>query len=245
MDLAKIKLENISLNFKVYNVERRIFKKLIIEKILNKNIDKKTDEINALKKISFNLSHGDRLGVVGKNGSGKTSLLRVLSDIYQPSEGKIEVKGSIKNVLEVASSGQLDDTVENNIMLIGLLHGYKKKQILEKKDEIIDFSGLKNFLHLPLISCSTGMQLRLLFSTLYHFESDIYIIDEFISTGDADFRKKGMELLDNFIQNKILVFASHDMKLVKEKCNKILVLDNGEQKFFGEVDQGIEYYQNL
>lgn len=245
MDLAKIKLENISLNFKVYNVERRIFKRLIIDKILNKNMDKKTDEINALKKISFNLSHGDRLGVVGKNGSGKTSLLRVLSDIYQPSEGKIEVKGSIKNVLEVASSGQLDDTVENNIMLIGLLHGYKKKQILEKKDEIIDFSGLKDFLHLPLISCSTGMQLRLLFSTLYHFESDIYIIDEFISTGDADFRKKGMELLDNFIQNKILVFASHDMKLVKEKCNKILVLDKGEQKFFGEVDQGIEYYQNL
>lgn len=245
MDLAEIKLENISLNFKVYNVERRIFKKLIIDKILQKKEEKKVDEINALKKINFHLNSGDRLGVVGKNGSGKTSLLRVLSGIYQPSDGKIDVTGTIKNVLEVSSSGQLDDTVENNIMLIGLIHGYKKKQILEKKNEIIDFSGLKEFLHLPLISCSTGMQLRLLFSTLYHFESDIYIIDEFISTGDSDFRKKGMELLDKFIQNKILVFASHDMKLVKEKCNKILVLDKGEQKFFGEVDQGIEYYKNI
>lgn len=245
MDLAEIKLENISLNFKVYNVERRIFKKLIIDKILQKKEEKRADEINALKKINFHLNSGDRLGVVGKNGSGKTSLLRVLSGIYQPSDGKIDVTGTIKNVLEVGSSGQLDDTVENNIMLIGLIHGYKKKQILEKKNKIIDFSGLREFLHLPLVSCSTGMQLRLLFSTLYHFESDIYIIDEFISTGDSDFRKKGMELLDKFIQNKILVFASHDMKLVKEKCNKILVLDKGEQKFFGEVDQGIEYYKNI
>lgn len=245
MDLAEIKLENISLNFKVYNVERRIFKKLIIDKILQKKEEKRANQINALKKINFNLNSGDRLGVVGKNGSGKTSLLRVLSGIYQPSDGKIDVTGTIKNVLEVASSGQLDDTVENNIMLIGLLHGYKKKHILEKKNEIINFSGLKEFLHLPLVSCSTGMQLRLLFSTLYHFESDIYIIDEFISTGDSDFRKKGMELLDKFIQNKILVFASHDMKLVKEKCNKILVLDKGEQKFFGEVNQGIEYYKNI
>ena len=245
MDLARVKLENISLKFKVYNVERRIFKKLIIDKILQKKEEKKINEINALKKINLNLNSGDRLGVVGKNGSGKNSLLRVLSGIYQPSDGKIEITGSIKNVLEVGASGQLDDTVENNIMLIGLIHGYEKKKILEKKKEIIEFSGLKKFLHLPLISCSTGMQLRLLFSTLYHFESDIYIIDEFISTGDEDFKKKGMELLDKFIQNKILVFASHDMELVREKCNKILVLDKGEQKFFGEVDQGLEYYRNI
>ena len=133
MDLIKVKLENISIKFKVYNVERRIFKKLIIDKILRKKEEKQIDEILALKNISFDLKENDRLGVVGKNGSGKTTLLRVLSKIYEPSEGKIEVSGNIKNVLEVAASGQLDDTVENNILLIGLLYGQTKKEILEKK----------------------------------------------------------------------------------------------------------------
>ena len=183
MDLKKIKLDNVSLDFKVYNVERRIFKKLLINKVLKKK-KKHSDVISALKNISFEANQGDKIGIIGKNGSGKTSLLRILSGIYQPSEGSINVNGSVKNVLEVSSSGQLDDTVENNIMLIGLLHGYKKSEILKKKNAIIEFSGLQDFLHLPMISCSTGMQLRILFSTLYHFESDIYVIDEFISTGD-------------------------------------------------------------
>ena len=182
--------------------------------------------------------------IFGFLGSGKTTLLRVLSKIYEPSEGKIEVSGNIKNVLEVAASGQLDDTVENNILLIGLLYGQTKKEILEKKKEIIEFSGLKEFIHLPLVSCSTGMQLRILFSTLYHFKSDIYIIDEFISTGDHEFQKKGMDLLEKYIENKILIFASHDMNLIRKNCNKILVLDKGEQMFFGDVEQGINFYEN-
>ena len=139
----------------------------------------------------------------------------------------------------------MDDTVENNIMLIGLLHGYKKSEILKKKNAIIEFSGLQDFLHLPMISCSTGMQLRILFSTLYHFESDIYVIDEFISTGDEEFQNKGMLLLETYIQNKILVFASHNLNLIRNKCSKVLVLDKGEQKFFGNVEQGIKIYKSL
>lgn len=245
MDLISIKLENISRNFKVYNVERRIFKKILINKILKKKERKQLDEIFALKNINFELNIGERLGVVGRNGSGKTTLLRVLSGIYEPTSGNIEVNGKIKNVLEVGASGQLDDTVENNILLLGLLYGHNKNDILKKKDDIIEFSGLRDFLHLPLVSCSTGMQLRILFSTLYHFESDIYIIDEFISTGDQEFQQKGMNLLEKYIQNKILIFASHDLNLIKKKCNKILVLDKGEQIFFGDVDQGIDVYKNL
>lgn len=244
MDLKKIKLDNVSLDFKVYNVERRIFKKLLINKVLKKK-KKHSDVISALKNISFEANQGDKIGIIGKNGSGKTSLLRILSGIYQPSEGSINVNGSVKNVLEVSSSGQLDDTVENNIMLIGLLHGYKKSEILKKKNAIIEFSGLQDFLHLPMISCSTGMQLRILFSTLYHFESDIYVIDEFISTGDEEFQNKGMLLLETYIQNKILVFASHNLNLIRNKCSKVLVLDKGEQKFFGNVEQGIKIYKSL
>ena len=245
MDLIKIKLEKICRNFKIYNVERRIFKKILINKILQKKEKKQIDEIFALQNINFELSAGQKLGIVGRNGSGKTTLLRILSGIYEPTSGNINIIGKIKNVLEVGSSGQLDDTVENNILLIGLLYGHSKKEILNKKNEIINFSGLKEFLHLPLASCSTGMQLRILFSTLYHFESDIYIIDEFISTGDHEFQEKGMALLDKYIENKILIFASHDLSLIKKKCNKILVLDKGKQIFFGDVDRGLDIYKNL
>ena len=133
MDLINIKLENICRNFKVYNVERRIFKKILINKILKKKERKQLDEIFALKNISFELNTGERLGVVGRNGSGKTTLLRVLSGIYEPSSGNIKVNGKIKNVLEVGASGQLDDTVENNILLLGLLYGHNKNDILKKK----------------------------------------------------------------------------------------------------------------
>ena len=138
MDLISIKLENISRNFKVYNVERRIFKKILINKILKKKERKQLDEIFALKNINFELNIGERLGVVGRNGSGKTTLLRVLSGIYEPTSGNIEVNGKIKNVLEVGASGQLDDTVENNILLLGLLYGHNKNDILKKKTILLN-----------------------------------------------------------------------------------------------------------
>lgn len=244
MDIVSLELINLNVKFKIFNLQSKIIKKVLINKI-NKKKENQLKEIHALKDISFRLNAGDRLGIIGKNGSGKTTLLRTLAGIYNPSEGKVLTDGSIKSVLEVNSSGQLDDTVENNIILIGLLHGYKKKEILEKKENIIQFSGLEKFLHLPLSSCSTGMQLRLLFSTLYHFESDIYLIDEFISTGDQEFQEKGLKLIEKYINNKILVFASHDMSLIKKKCNKILLLEKGNQKFFGDIDEGLKLYESV
>ena len=244
MDVIKIDLKDVSINFKVYNTEKRIFKRYILDKIFKKKKNDLTN-INAIQNINLSLVAGDRLGIIGKNGSGKTTLLRVMSGIYEPNRGTINIQGKIKNVLEVNSSGQMEDTVENNILLIGLLHGYKKEEILKKKEEIINFSGLRDFLKLPLISCSTGMQLRLLFSTLYHFDSDIYIIDEFISTGDKEFQEKGLSLIKKYTSNKILVFASHDLNLIKKECNKLTILDHGKQIYYGDVEKGISLYETL
>jgi ABC-type polysaccharide/polyol phosphate transport system ATPase subunit len=117
MDVIKIDLKNVSINFKVYNTEKRIFKRYILDKIFKKKQNDLTN-INAIQNINLSLVAGDRLGIIGKNGSGKTTLLRVMSGIYEPDRGTINIQGKIKNVLEVNSSGQMEDTVENNILLI-------------------------------------------------------------------------------------------------------------------------------
>ena len=244
-----IKVKNLSLTYSPATLENSFLRKNLIYKMFGKLKNKNSNNqlIHALKNINFELKKGDRLGVIGKNGSGKSTLIQCLSKIIFPNPGSsIDVDGKYLPIIEPASLAEGVDTVKNNILLIGLLLGFKKKEIIEKTNEILDFSEIKDYQNLSYNTLSTGMRLKLIFSIVFLLDSEIFLIDEFLTTGDARFRKKGFDFLKkNKIENSITVLCSHDRNTIKEYCNKVIVLDNGDQKYFGDIDLGFELFDKL
>jgi len=197
----------------------------------------------ALKKISFEIQIGDRLGVVGNNGAGKSTLLKLISGIHLPNDGILSVNGSI-NLLTAYGVGMLDElSVRDNIYLYGSIYGMDREQIDEKLDEIIQWAELENFVSAKLKTLSSGMKIRLAFSTARHFESDICILDEVLSAGDKDFRIKSLDYFQNSIhEGKTYVISSHDLGFIETFCNKTLWLDHGNQMAFGQTDEILKQY---
>ena len=184
--------------------------------------------------------------MIGPNGSGKSTLIKCISKIHKPAEGsEITIKGKFLPIIEPWSLAEPMDSVENNIMLIGLIYGFKKEYILEKLSEILKFSELDQNKDYQFSSLSSGMKLRLIFSVVFVLETEIFFIDEFLSTGDESFRNRGFKLLNEKTSNSISIICSHERDTIKSFCNKILLLNNGEQLFFGDIEKGFEMYDKL
>ena len=159
--------------------------------------------------------------MIGHNGSGKSSLLKAIAGIYSPTNGSIVVNGSITSMLDITIGLNNDSTGLENIIISGLLMGLSKEKIKGLKDEIIDFSGLNDFIHLPLRTYSSGMAMRLAFSIASTISSDIILIDEWISVGDSEFSLKVKNRLNEMImKSKVMVIASHDLELCQKICNR-------------------------
>jgi len=242
-----VKVKNLSLTYYTNTFNQSYLRKNIVNKLLGKSDNNQLKKINALSQINLNLKVGDRLGIIGPNGSGKSTLIKCLSGIIYPDEDSlIEIEGMYLPIIEPTSLAEMTDTVENNIMLIGLLLGFEKKYILEKKREILDFSELAKYIHSSYSILSTGMKLKLIFSIVFLLGSDIFIIDEFLTTGDERFRKKGYKLLEESKKNEsIVVLCSHDRMAIKDYCNKILVLNEGKQVYLGDIDDGYKIYDQI
>ena len=208
---------------------------------LNNNSD--SQRFVALNKISFEIQVGHRLGVVGNNGAGKSTLLKLISGIHLPNEGYISVNGNI-NLLTAYGVGMLDElSVRDNIYLYGSIYGMDREQIDEKLNEIIQWAELENFVSSKLKTLSSGMKMRLAFSTARYFQSDICILDEALSAGDKDFRLKSLDYFQNSIyEGKTYVISSHDLNFIETFCDKTLWLDHGNQMAFGQTDQILKQY---
>ena len=241
-----IKVKNLSLTYYANTLNQSYLRKNLINKVLGKS-NNSIKKINALSEINFNLKAGDRLGIIGPNGSGKSTLIKCLSGIIYPNnESVIEIEGNNLPIIEPTSLAEITDTVENNITLIGLLLGFEKKYIQDKKREILEFSELNEYIHSPYSILSTGMKLKLIFSVVFLLGSDIFIIDEFLTTGDERFRKKGYKLLEESKKNEsIVILCSHDRMAIKDYCNKILVLNEGKQVFLGKIEDGYKIYDEI
>jgi lipopolysaccharide transport system ATP-binding protein len=184
--------------------------------------------IRALHNIDLHLSSGDRLGVVGHNGSGKSTLLRVLAGVYTPATGSISHSGTVASLIEPALGIEAEATGYENIYLRGLMMGLRKAQITELLDDVCEFSGLGEYLRLPVRTYSTGMLMRLAFSITTCVRSDILLMDEWLSVGDTTFHSRAEERLRSVVDGAgILVLASHSEALLRRECNKILRLDHG------------------
>lgn len=224
--MSSVNLEEVNLIFNVWK-EKRI--KDIIVPGSRKFNDFRDGQVHAIDNISLSLKDGDRLAIIGHNGAGKSSLLKMLAGIYPPTSGKISVDGIISSMFELATGFEMEQNGWKNIYLRGLMLGQKPKEIKEKMNEIAEFSELGSFLNMPVKYYSSGMFIRLAFSISTAIEPDILLLDEIIAAGDAAFLDKANKRLKEMIKtSKIMVLVTHSMQSALEMCNKCIWMERGK-----------------
>jgi ABC-2 type transport system ATP-binding protein/lipopolysaccharide transport system ATP-binding protein len=195
------------------------------------------ESVRALDSISFDLHTGDRLGLVGPNGAGKTTLIRLLAGIYGASSGSMLVEGQLVPMFDISIGFDGEATGLENVYIRGLMMGLSESEIRARTDEIVEFSGLADYIHLPIRTYSSGMLLRLMFSIATSIRGDIVLMDEWIAVGDESFRAKANERLDELTAKAgILVIASHDPGILRRLCTKGLRLEAGQVMDFGPIE---------
>ena len=202
----------------------------------------KVDEFQAIRNVSFNVPKGNILGIVGKNGSGKSTMLNAIAGIFAPDSGTIDLKGNSVSLLSIGVGFQRELTGRENIILSGMLLGFSEKAVRERMEEIIEFSELGKFIDAPVRTYSSGMYSKLAFSITAILETDIMLIDEVLSVGDARFKKKSYNKMKQLIsdENRTVVMVSHDTKTLDGLCDEILWLHDGEIKMYGNTKEVLE-----
>jgi ABC-type polysaccharide/polyol phosphate transport system ATPase subunit len=200
----------------------------------------------ALQDVSFKVEQGEVLGIVGHNGAGKTTILKLLSSITTPSSGQIRVRGRLAALVEVSSGFHPELTGRENVFLHGSMLGMKRAEISRKLDSIIDFSGVADYIDVPVKRYSSGMYVRLGFSIAAHLDPDIILLDEVLAVGDAAFQAKCLDRIAEVRKSgRTIVFISHDLAAVYRLCDRALLLDHGRIIMDGAPRQVIDSYQQL
>lgn len=230
--MSSIILDNCSLRLPIYGTINRSLKGTVMATATGGRIaaaSKHVTVVEALKGISLEIKAGDRVGIRGHNGAGKTSLLRVIAGIYEPTSGRIQVTGKVSSFINLGMGMDHEATGLENILLCGLMFGMGFDEINELAPSIGEFSGLGDFLHMPVRTYSTGMILRLVFSIVTSTRSEILVMDEWMAVGDADFVVRAEQQLRNLVDDaSILVLASHSDQVLERHCNLIVTLEHGE-----------------
>lgn len=239
-----IKLKNVSLAYTIHHERSHSLK----EKVINlfhkrKFVEKSEETFWALKNINLEISEKEQFAIIGKNGAGKSSLLKVISGILKPTKGSLEVDGTIQPLIEIAAGFNPEFSGRENIYLNGYMLGFTKQQLKEKEKEIIEFSELENFIDVPVKYYSSGMSVRLAFTIATSVEPEILLLDEMISAGDAAFIKKAKERMESLVKRaKGVVIVSHDLQLVREFATRAIIIDKGEVVFDGNPNQAVDKY---
>lgn len=203
-----------------------------------------SDYVYALKDINLEVQEGDVLGIIGKNGAGKSTMLKLLSRVTAPTTGKIYTKGRIASLLEVGTGFHPELTGRENIYMNGSILGMKKHEIDRKLDEIIEFSGCERYIDTPVKRYSSGMMVRLGFAVAAHLDPEILVVDEVLAVGDAEFQKKAIGKMQDVSkgQGRTVLFVSHNMGAVRSLCKKGCVLKNGNIDYIGTSEDSISHY---
>lgn len=206
----------------------------------------KKDEFWALTDVSFKLYPGDRLGILGLNGAGKSTILKAIAGVYHPTTGTVKRKGKLAPLLELGAGFEPQYSARENIYLYGAILGYKKDFIDTKFDEIIKFAELEDFIEVPIKNYSSGMKSRLGFAICTAVNPDILILDEVLSVGDKKFRRKSEDkIMSMFDGNVTVLFVSHSLDQVRRICNKAMILDHGHLKAFGDINDIAPIYEQM
>ncbi len=204
----------------------------------------KISSFTALRDVSFDVYHGDVLGIIGRNGAGKSTILKIISGIMKPTKGTLIRNGNIVPMLELGSGFDYDLSGRENVFLNGAILGYDKKYLLSKFDDILEFSELKDFIDVPLRNYSSGMVMRLAFSIAAMVEPEILIVDEILAVGDETFQKKSRARMAELMSGGTTVlFVSHDLNQIRELCNRVIWLDGGTIRMQGSTDEVCNAYR--
>ncbi len=224
--MASVKLSSVNLKFPMSYNSRSLRADLLNS---FKNQNKNFSFVSALQDINLDIKDGEKIGIVGSNGSGKSSLLRIISKIFKPSEGIVKTEGKLLTMLDLNTGLQMESTGLENIYLVSYLRGYKKKDIDKFLKKVVEYSELGEAIYKPVRTYSSGMITRLSASMVLCFPSEILVLDEFISAGDNDFHKKfEKHMLEKIEEAKILLFASHDHEMVENICTKKVYMNHGK-----------------
>ncbi len=232
-----IKVENLRIRYKS-------LKSYSIKKNLLHLKKSKKEDFEAVRGISFEIPKGQILGVIGKNGSGKSTMLRALANIFSPDEGTIETFGNSVSLLAIGVGFQKELSGRENIVLAGMLLGFSENQIQEKMDKIIEFAEIGDFIDMPVRTYSSGMHSKLAFSITANLETDIMLIDEVLSVGDRRFKKKSLRKMKSLIndENRTVVIVSHSTNTLRKFCEKVMWMHEGNIKMLGNANEVLDKY---
>jgi len=241
MSVSAISVKDVKIKYRCIN------KISLLKAIMNPKTFSKTEYFEAVKGVSFEVEKGKILGIVGKNGSGKSTLLRAIAGIFSPDEGDINLHGHTISLLSIGVGFQTMLSGRENIYLSGMLLGFSREQIDEKIDEIIEFSELGDFIERPVKTYSSGMYSKLAFSITAILETEIMLIDEVLSVGDAKFKKKSYAKMKSLIENKdrTVIIVSHSSETLQKLCDNILWLHDGEIKMMGTTEDVLPVYDEF
>ena len=238
-DIA-IEVKNLSIgykNIKAYSIKKSLlkFKKAHVE------------EFQAVKDVSFSVPEGEILGIIGKNGSGKSTMLKALAGIFCPDSGSIDLHGHTVSLLSIGVGFQKEVTGRENILLSGMLLGFSEEEIRSKMDAIIEFAELGKFIDMPVKTYSSGMYSKLAFSITAILETEIMLIDEVLSVGDEHFKKKSYRKMKELISNRdrTVVIVSHSISTLKDLCDRVMWMHEGVIKQIGDPETVLEEYQEF
>lgn len=242
MEDFAIKVENVSKVFKLPHEKNSSIKSSVV----NFYRRKKGYELqSALKDVSFEVKKGEFFGIIGRNGSGKSTMLKLLAGIYTPTKGQVHVRGSLTPFIELGVGFNPELTGRENVFLNGALLGFNRKEMNSMYKDIVDFAELKKFMDQKLKNYSSGMQVRLAFSIAIRAKSDILLIDEVLAVGDAAFQRKCFGYFEEIKkQGKTVILVSHDMGAVKRFCTRAALITNGNLDFIGSPEQVAELYED-
>ncbi len=215
-----------------------------IRQVLFSN-EKGAKEFWALKNISFDISPGEIVSLIGNNGSGKSTLLKIIAKVMKATSGSVEVKGTLRALLEVGTGFHHELSGRENIFFNSTLLGVSRADTKKHLDAIIDFSGVEEYIDIPIKYYSSGMKVRLGFAIATQFHPDVLILDEVLTVGDIGFRQKSLERIESITQNfgTTTLFVSHNLSTVQSLCDKAIWLQDGQMQTFGEIDDVLESYK--
>lgn len=241
--MAIIEFQNVSKCFKIYQNKSYSIKEKFINTILKRH-KLEVENYPVLKNVSFKIEKGETIGIIGENGTGKSTTLKLISKILYPDSGNIIVKGKVSSLLEVGAGFQHDLSGRENVFLYGSILGLKKKEIEEKYDSIVAFSEVEQFMDTAVKNYSSGMYMRLAFSVAIHVNPDILVIDEVLAVGDAAFQQKCINKILEFKKDgKTIVFVSHDMGAVRKICDRVFFVKRGGVVLQGNVKEMVDLYE--
>ena len=236
---AVITFENVSKEFKLSNLAVRSLQEMFVN-LFNKEARGKR-QFWALRNVSFSIDAGETVGIVGVNGSGKSTILKLISRIIDPTHGVISISGRLSALLELGAGFHPDLTGRENIYLNGSILGLDRKAMRRKLDSIISFADIGDFIDVPIRNYSSGMQVRLGFSVAVHVEPQIMLVDEVLAVGDYSFQVKCLDRIHQMQQDGVtILFVSHDFEAVERLCTRVIWLESGTLQAQGEVSEILE-----